>query len=168
MPKNKKDVEDDLDLENEEEEDEEEESEEEDEDDEEEKSEEESEEDEGEKVSKKKGKAGRPAGSKGKKSESVEGKQGIILLRTGVPKRVDILKVMGKNVKVRKPGDKAAPVIRIPITEVRLNDDEAFEKMEGIAEKITQLIDKNMGTYSKLMTVAARKSQQKRNPIEDL
>lgn len=167
MPKNKKDVEDDLDLENEEEEDEEEESEEEDEDEEEEKSEEENEGEEEDKP-KKKGKAGRPAGSKGKKSESVEGKQGIILLRTGVPKRVDIIKVMGKNVKVRKPGDKTAPVIRVPITEVRLNDDEAFEKMEGIAEKITQLIDKNVGTYSKLMTVAARKSQQKRNPIEDL
>lgn len=161
MPKNKKDVEDDLDLENEEEEDEEEESEEEDEDE-----EEESEEEDGEEKPKKG--RGRPAGTKNKPVDKAEGKQGIILLRTGVPKRVDILKVMGKNVKVRKPGDKAAPVIRIPITEVRLNDDEAFEKMEGIAEKITQLIDKNMGTYSKLMTVAARKSQQKRNPIEDL
>jgi len=186
VAKKSKTEKDDLDLENEddeeeaedeeeteeedEEEDTEEEAEESEEEDEEEADEESEDEEEGEKPKKEAGKRGRPKGGKNKiDRKGPEGSLGIVLLRTGVPKQVEILKVMGKNVKVRKPGVKDAPAFRIPITDVRLHDEETFEKLQEVAEKITTLIDKNRGLFSKLSNLAARRGTLgKKNPLEEL
>lgn len=194
MPKKAKPVDDDLDLDEdedteEEETEEEDDSEDDDEDDsdddveedddeeeEEEDSDDEEEEDEAPVKSKKvvKRGRGRPANSPNKTPSvrSKVGKLGIIL-RNGIPKRVQIVKVMGKNVKVCKPGTKpdtdgSMPGVRIPITEVYMFEDSVFEKMSANAEKMTAISDKNYALLKTLQpVVSGSKAAGKRDPLED-
>lgn len=140
--------------------------------------EEESEEDDEEeeapvKSSKKKRGRGRPPGTKNKKGQLANktGKLGIIL-RNGIPKRVQIVKVMGKNVKICKPGSKPnadgeIPGVRYPITEVYMFDDEVFEKMGANAERMSTFSDKNYALLKTLQPVVSNKVVGKRDPLED-
>lgn len=114
-------------------------------------------------------KRGRPPGIKNSPEPTGKKQLGIVLLKNGIAKKVEIIKVMGKNVKVRKPGDKNFPAVRVPITDCRLYEKAAFEKMEEINGKIGSWRDKNGGLFQKLGTLAARKGAgPKINPLEEL
>lgn len=195
MPKKAKPVDDDLDLDEEdteeeeeeedddveEEDDDEEEDEEDDEeaeddseDDEDEEDENDEEEEEEKPVKKAKRGRGRPAGVPNKKGKlaNKSGKLGLIL-RNGIPKKVQIVKVMGKNVKICKPGTKPnaegdIPGVRYPITEVYMFDSDVFDKMTANAEKMTAISDKNYALLKTLQPVVSNKpAAGKRDPLED-
>lgn len=94
---------------------------------------------------------------------------GIVLLKNGIAKKVDVVKVMGKNVKVRKPGDKTFPAVRVAIEMARVYEKAAFDKMEENNTKINAWRDKNAALFQKLGSLAGRKGAVKReNPLEEL
>lgn len=112
---------------------------------------------------------GRPKGSKNKPEPEGKKSVGIVLLKSGVPKKVSILKVMGKNVKVTKPGKHDFPPVRVPITDVRLYSKEAYEALEELSTKIQALRDKQLGIFAKLGNLTARKGVAKKtNLLEEL
>jgi len=130
------------------------------------------EEDEDEKPAKRK--AGRPKGSgagKDTRQDTIKkGKLIGVVLRGGIPKRVQIIKVMGRNVKATKVGEKdVTKSLRIPISDVFEYEEAIYEKMQLRAEKIQRLIDANISdATNRLRPIAApRTSVRTGDPMQD-
>lgn len=113
---------------------------------------------------------GRPKGT-AKSSNLKKGKLLGIVLVNGLPKRVQIIKVMGRNVRATKVGEKNPEDnnLRIPISDVFEYEEAIFEKMQDRAEKIKRLIDANISdATNRLRPISApRKMARKGNPLED-
>lgn len=108
---------------------------------------------------------GRPKGAKSKNTK--ERSTGIIL-RQGLPKKVKIVRVMGKNVKVGKYGSSDDSVtVRIPVSDVYIYDDDVYNKMVANGEKITALRDKNFALLKNLQPVISAKKVGKVDPLSD-
>lgn len=93
-----------------------------------------------------------------------------IVLRDGIPKRVQIVKVMGRNVKATKVGEKdESKALRIPISDVFEYDEAVYDKMMIRAEKIIRLKEANVSdATNRLKSIAAPRSMVRRgDPMRD-
>ena len=94
-----------------------------------------------------------------------------IVLYEGRPVKVDVIAVRGELAKVRKPGSEATP-IKIATGNVRVYDDEGFDKLITRWDKMCALRDANLAGHQRLAmfksksAVATRK--RRGNPLDGL
>lgn len=97
---------------------------------------------------------GRPKGSGFKKTSQFHA---ITLTKRGIPKRIIVTHVMGKNVRAVSAKNPDMDPVRLLITNVRYFDEDTFAQLESRAEKINNAIDQNFGLFNQLKPLNAPK-----------
>lgn len=110
---------------------------------------------------------GRPKGSGGVKSTTAF--HGVVLTKRGVPKRVIVTHVMGKNVRVVSQSNPQMEPVRILINSVRHFEEDIFEQLQERGTKIEGAIDQNFGLFNQLKPLnAPKRIAANTDPLDDL
>lgn len=113
-------------------------------------------------------KRGRPKGS-GVKSKTTAF-HGIVLTKRGVPKRIIVTHVMGKNVRAVSASNPDMDPVRLQINNVRHFDEDIYNTLVSRGEKIVGAIDQNFGLFNQLKPLNAPKriGVKSSDPADDL
>lgn len=112
-------------------------------------------------------KRGRPKGSGGVKNTTAF--HGIVLTKRGIPKRVIVTHVMGKNVRVVSASNPDMEPKRILINSVRHFDSDVFDQLQERGNKIDGAIDQNFGLFNQLKPLnAPKRVAASTDPLDDL
>lgn len=101
-------------------------------------------------------KAGRPKGS-GNSGAKTTAFHGITLTKRGIPKRIIVTHVMGKNVRAVSAKNQNMDPITLTISSVRHFDEDTFEQLEARGEKINAAVDQNFGLFNQLKALNSPK-----------